>query len=115
MGIRAGQLNRRLTIQQRVAGQDTVGQLAITWNTIDTVWASIVPLSGRELERAQAIRPEISHEITIRYKTAYADPKTVDKYRGVYKSRVFDFHATMNPEEGNVAIIILASEGLNQG
>jgi SPP1 family predicted phage head-tail adaptor len=115
VSLRAGMLNRRLAIQSRSTTQDAAGQPLNTWTTLATVWAAIEPLSGHELERAQAIHPEISHQITIRYAAAWADPKTVAKYRGLYKSRIFNFHAPMNSEEGNVQIVILASEGLNQG
>lgn len=114
-GIRAGLLNRRLAIQSRSTAQDAAGQPLNTWTTIATVWAAIEPLSGREREAAQSIHPDISHQITIRYAAAWADPKTMAKYRGVYKSRVFNFHAPMTTLEGNVEIVIGASEGMNQG
>lgn len=113
--MRVGSMNRRLAIQSKSTAQDSTGQPLNTWTAVATVWASIHPLSGAELERAQSIHPEISHEIGIRYAAAWADPKVMAKYRGVYKSRIFNFHASMNTDEGNVEITVLASEGLNQG
>ena len=115
MTIAAGSICRRLVIQSRAAGPDTFGGAPATWTDVATVWARIEPITGRELMAAQAISTEVSHRITLRYQAAWANPKSVASYRGIYATRVFNFHASMNPGEMNEAISILASEGLNDG
>ena len=115
MTIAAGQLPRRLVIQSKATGPDTFGGAPATWTDVATVWARIEPLTGRQLMAAQTISTEISHKITMRYQSAWANPKTVAAYRGLYATRVFNFHASMNPGEMNESISILASEGLNNG
>ncbi|NBS77711.1 MAG: head-tail adaptor protein, partial [Betaproteobacteria bacterium] len=51
--LRAGQMNRRITLQRPSTAQDTYGGPVRTWTDLGTFWAEIQPLSGRELESAQ--------------------------------------------------------------
>lgn len=115
MAIRAGTLRRRLVIEQRSTSQDTAGEPVATWTTVATVWGDIAPISGRELLTAQAINTEISHQITIRYQAALADSKIMAGRRISYGGRYFNIHAVMNEDERNRVLMILASEGLNDG
>lgn len=109
--MRAGELRRRVTIQQRVTTQDTFGGQSQTWTDFAAnVPAAIDPLSGRELMTAQATQSEVSHRITIRYL-----PGVTAAMRIVYQGRYFNISAVMNIEERNREMQILASEGLNNG
>lgn len=105
-----GKLNKRLTIQQRAPGQDASGQPTLNWVDVVTVWAGIRPLSSRELIAAQASQSEISHEITIRYRS-----DVTAAMRGVYKGRYFNFGMPRNMDESNRELVIPATEGLNKG
>ncbi len=113
--LRAGSLNRRGLIQDQATTQGIYGEQSLAWVDVAAVWMSIEPLSGRELVMAQQINSEVTHLITIRYNPIFADPKTMAKRRIVYKGRIFNIHGSMNAEEGNNYIEILASEGLNNG
>lgn len=113
--LRAGQLNRRITLQRQSSVQDSFGGPVRTWINVTTVWADIQPLSGRELESAQRMASEISHQITVRYQVSLTDTRVVSGYRALYKSRIFNIHAGLNEDESNVLITLLASEGLDDG
>ena len=113
--VSAGSLNRRIKIQERVATQDSFGAQSATWVDLATLWAAIEALSGGELLRAQSVVAEVSHQITVRYQPIFANPKTVAGYRGVYRGRIFNIHASMNADESNSRITLLAGEGLNDG
>lgn len=113
--LRAGQLTRRLRIQSRASTQDTFGSPNLVWTDVATVWAEIQPLSGRELESAQRLASEVSHQITVRYQSIFADTKIVAGYRALYKGRIFNIHASMNEDERNTVLTLLASEGLDDG
>lgn len=115
MGIRAGTLKKRVQVQQRSTALDTFGGQLPAWVTIAVVWADIEPLSGRELFAAQAVNPEVSHAITVRYQPIFAEPKTVAAYRILYNGRIFNIHAAENQEERNRIMVFSASEGLNYG
>jgi SPP1 family predicted phage head-tail adaptor len=111
--MRAGNLRHQIVIEQRSATQDSFGGLPETWSTLKTVYAEIQPLSGREKEAAQAINVDISHQINIRYQSAFADPRVTAAYRVRFGSRLFNIHASMNVDERNQEITLLASEGMN--
>ena len=80
-----------------------------------TIWADIQPLTGRELESAQRMASEISHQITVRYQASLTDTRVVSGYRALYKARIFNIHAALNEDESNVLVTLLASEGLDDG
>jgi len=113
--VRAGDLRHLVVIEQQAQTQDSFGGQPLTWTAVDTVWADINPLSGREREASQAINVEISHEITIWYQARFADPKVMAAYRLRYGTRLFNIHGTLNVDERNREITILAGEGMNIG
>ncbi|WP_051566948.1 phage head closure protein [Herminiimonas sp. CN] len=108
-------MNRRITLQQRSTAQDAYGAQVDTWTTLGDLWASIEPLTGRELMAAQAVQSEVSHKITIRYQAQFANPQQVAAMRISYQGRMFNIHASMDIEEAHKIIEILATEGVNQG
>jgi len=105
----AGDLNRRITIQRRQAGQDGYGQRLAGWDNVITCWAAITPLSGRELITAQAVQAETTHEITIRHR-----PGIVAAMRVLYGARRFDVHSVIDPDTSHHTLTLLCSEGLIQ-
>ena len=113
--LRAGQLNRRITLQRQSNVQDSYGGPVRTWLNVATIWADIQPLTGRELESAQRMASEVSHQIVVRYQAIFADTRQVASYRALYRSRIFNIHAALNDEERNVLVTLLASEGLDDG
>lgn len=92
-----GQLNKRLALYPPAETQNSVGEPIVTYPTAEaTVWGSLVPLSGRELEHAKQISAEISYESVIRYY-----PLLTTQYRIYAKSRWFEIAAALNHKEGN--------------
>ena len=77
--------------------------------------ADIAPISGREARIADRIASEVSHQITVRYQLIFADPSAVARMRVLFKGRVFAIHGALNDDEANVAVILLASEGVRDG
>ena len=47
--ITAGQLDQRITLQQRSAGADVLGQPSGAWADVASVWAKARPLRSREV------------------------------------------------------------------
>ena len=115
VGLRAGTLNRRVTFQSRSATPDAEGGQSIAWNVVAVVWASIEPSVGKELVAAQSMNIDQPSTITLRWQSALSDPKAVCAMRIVYGSRIFNIHSAMNQEERNRALVLIASEGLNNG
>jgi len=106
--MRAGDLRRQITLQSRSTTRDTFGEPALTWTNVATVWAAITPLSGRELELAQAMNSEISHQVQIRYRS-----DVTSAMRVVYQGRYFNILSVMDVEMRHRELQLMCSEGLN--
>jgi len=94
-----GKLRHRVELKSATTEQDGYGESVETWSgdAYTTVWASIEPLSGRELEHAQQITAETNHRIRIRYNSSVAA-----EHRAYWGSRIFEITAIINPEERNI-------------
>lgn len=57
----------RVAIQSRTLSADSYGGPVATWTTEATRWGQITPLSGRELWQAQQVRPDVTHQVALRY------------------------------------------------
>lgn len=108
--MRAGELRKRVLIQQRSTGQDTSGGQLTTWSDVATVWAAIEPMSGRELINAAAAQSEATHTVLLRYR-----PGIVPAMRINYQSRLFDIKAVLDENERHRMLTLICAEGLNNG
>lgn len=111
--------NHRVTFQSRSTSQDASGGQLTTWSPVATVWAAIAPTSGRERMAAQAVQSDVSHEITVLWQPAFADPKVMAAMRIVYfgngVTRIFNIAASINHLEANIELTLMCSEGMNNG
>ncbi len=108
--MRAGDLRRQVLLQRRSTIQDGFGQRSTSWVDVATTYAEITPLSGRELELAQAIKAEVNHQITIRYR-----PNIDSSMRAVYQGKYYNIHAVIDVEMRHKTLELSCSEGLNDG
>jgi SPP1 family predicted phage head-tail adaptor len=82
--VDAGERNRRVTIQERqVTHADGAGGSLVSWTPFATVWANILPGSGREFWEQKKLTPSLSHLVNIRYL-----PGVTPAMRIVYGQRV---------------------------
>jgi len=86
MGVSAGELRHRITIQHYLkGGRDIDGfDLGSAWTEYAKVWAKITPLSTKDLLSAQAAQSEVTARMKVRYRT---DIDTT--MRVIWKGRVF--------------------------
>lgn len=113
--MRAGDLRHRIELQEHAAGRDALGQPSTEWTSVATVWAALAPLAGRELLAAQAVSAEVTHLVTIRYQAQFASPRRMAAMRFLYAGRIFNIHASIDPEERHHMLELSCSEGLNNG
>jgi SPP1 family predicted phage head-tail adaptor len=106
----AGHLRRQITLQRRATGMDADGQQLTTWSDVCTTWASIEPAAGRELLMGQAMQSEITHRVTIRWRTGVTSAMRV-----LYQGTPYNVHAVIDVEMRHHALELLCSQGLNQG
>ena len=104
--MRLGQLRKRVTLQAETPTTDGAGGYALAWTNIATVWAEIVPVSGKKLSFAEHLEGRVTHHVTLRYQSVV----TTDM-RLAYNGRVFNIHAVLNFEERNRWTELLVEEG----
>jgi SPP1 family predicted phage head-tail adaptor len=75
--MRAGRLDRRITLQRATIVQDAFGDGIETWGTLATVWASKTPVLDAERMQAGEIRAEQQCRFQIRWspKVASLNPR----------------------------------------
>lgn len=100
-----GKLRHRVTIQERTVEKDDVGQAIETWDTFDTVWASVEPLRGREYFAAAQANAQVTHKVTIRYLDG-----VLPTMRVLFGSRVLTIDAILNTEERNREMVLMCEE-----
>ena len=66
--MRAGTLDQRVTLEQRVEGQDEAGQPFEDWLPYLSAWAAVYPLRGREIVAADAVAAITDVRVIIRYR-----------------------------------------------
>jgi len=107
--LNTGRLDKRVTIQARSESDDGGGGVTITWANVATVWASVAPGTGREFTAAQQTMPDLSHVVTVRYRTGLTA-----KHRFVYISRgttrTFAIHAINDPLERHEHLVCFCEE-----
>lgn len=95
--MQAGNLNRRVVIQQKAVTQDPYGEEVITWNTWKSVWANVRPMSGYQYMQAQAqtVEAKVMTEIRIRY----LDGIDNETMRVMHGAEVYEIEAILHVQE----------------
>lgn len=70
--MRAGQLNQRITLQEKSVVKNSIGEDAVTWNDVATVWAAVIPLRGREFFAASQMQQVVDVRLRIRQRAGLA-------------------------------------------
>lgn len=86
--IRHGSLRNYITIQRRTLAKDAVGQSIATWGTQLQAWAAITPISGTERNEAEQQTAELTHVVTILYRSGLKE-----RDRVLFGSRVLEIVA----------------------
>lgn len=65
--MKAGRLDRRITLQRKSATQNSYGEEVAAWADLATVWAEVVPSAGREAFVAQQFAGFINATFRVRW------------------------------------------------
>ena len=108
--MRLGPLRQRVNIQARSTTVDAFGQESETWATVYTVWASVEPLSGRELLAAQQVQGETTHRVRMRFQAGITT-----SHRILFNLRPFNIQSVINKNEAGAFLELLCTEGPSNG
>lgn len=103
--INIGSLRHRIALQSASEDRQGNGEVLLTYSTFATVWASVRPMQGNELESAQQISAIVTHKIRIRYNDTIAP-----RNRILFDSRTFEVVSILNYQERNIYQDILCKE-----
>lgn len=105
ISIPAGSLNKRIMLVKPSSEQDPLTTKVGEDVTVAQVWASIKPMSGSELYRAQQFVDQANIMVTIRYR-----PDVTADMRVEYGRRSFNVLSVLNEMEQNVQLNLLCEE-----
>lgn len=113
----AGRLRHRVDIEKNVQVQDTNGEMADNWQPyLMNVAAEIAPYSAREYVAALAIQSSVNTKITIRFRpNITADMRIVHRPKGGDETIYNIVKPIRDPDTGLEWLLILASDGVNDG
>ena len=101
----AGELDKRIQIRDFTMALNAMGTPVQTWYTLDTVWAKIEPLTGKEYFDAQKENAEVDTRVKIRFRR-----KMKPSQRLLYGSRLYKIQSIINPKEDHKYTIIMCKE-----
>ena len=107
----AGDLDQRITLQQRSTALDALGQATESWVDVATVWASAQPLRGREFFAAGAMQSEASVRFRIRHRAGVTGAMRV-LWRGVAHALVAE---PIDVDGGRHTLELMAAAGVRDG
>lgn len=92
-GPRIGALRHRLRLEAPSYMADEGGGATVTWNPVATLWAEVIPLSGREELRADGLQTVAKFEVRTRYRAGISP-----EMRFVFGGRVLEIQAVRDIE-----------------
>lgn len=105
--MRADSLRHRVDLQVEMGPLSPGDDSRERWKTYEQRWASVVPLSGRELFTDQQVHAQVTHKIGMRWKSGIQPAPT---HRVKWGSRVFNIVSAINVGERNREIELVCIE-----
>lgn len=108
--MRAGDLDKRIKISQLVTGSpavDEFGEPNTSWEELDTVWAAIEPISGREFWAQQQVQSEITVRVRVRYRDDITKGMKIE-----YNSKEYRIKYVIDQDESHIELQLMCSEGV---
>ena len=104
--MEAGKLRHRVTIQEKpTVTRDGFGGEVPGWTEVDTVWAAVEPLGGREFLEGRSLEAIVDTRIRIRYRTGL-----VPSMRVVWGSHTYGIQAVIEPKSAHREIHLMCAE-----
>lgn len=112
--INIGMMKQRVTIQYYSLSSDGMGGNTRTWNTLGTVWANVMPLSGSEALEVGGLKGKTKYKIRTRYRDDFVSAGySRDTYdhllRLLYDGKTMNVEYAINASEDNTITEIIAN------
>jgi SPP1 family predicted phage head-tail adaptor len=107
--VQAGKYRFPATIQKRQMGQNSYGETTQDWSTVLSVRVGVSPISGREFFDKEAINPELTHKVYMRYVRNVVTPDM----RILYDGRTFLINSVIDYQEKHMELQLICKELIN--
>lgn len=101
-----GKMRHRVTVQTASMTKDVVGGDVRTWATTATVWASIDPVKGEEVQGPNQVLAKVTHNVKMRHRALTTEQRLV------FDSRIFEIVSVLNIGERDRELLVLCHEAL---
>lgn len=108
--MRAGQLNTWVTIQSRSDTRAADGSLVEGWAAIDSCWASVVDLRGREYLAAQEAHADVSTRVWIRWRDDVTTTMRIQITGDRTRSRTLEIESVIDPDGRRRSLELMCRE-----
>lgn len=102
--------NHRVTIQQKTATRNSIGEEVVTWVTLAEVWASVSPLRGREFFASAQMTATVDTRIEIAYRT-----DVVPEMRVLHRDVPYDVRSVIDPNTRHEKLELMCRTGVHDG
>lgn len=101
-----GRLRFNVTLQSPVQSDDTGGGGALTWTTLATVAANVLPINGREVAAADGLQARVNTLIVIRWRGG------IDSTcRAVFRGRALNIRSAIDVDSRREWLELLCESG----
>jgi SPP1 family predicted phage head-tail adaptor len=104
--MKAGTLRHRVTFQRATETDSGTGSVVKAWANLDTVWARVEPLAGKERFAAMQTQADVDYRILCRYQSALSDMMPND--RATWNGITFDIKSVINTDGRNIELQVFA-------
>lgn len=101
----ASRLTKRIKIMHMTDTTNEYEEKVKAPQMLCNTWAEILDKGARVVKQLIATHPELTHQITIRYRQGIEENMWID-----YKGRRLDIDAIINPMEANIELKLLCKE-----
>ena len=102
-----GELRHRVRIEVETRTDDGGGGATAAWLPLETVWAAVKDMDGREVTSADGRQGRVTHEVWIRHRSG-----VVPSARLVEGARSFDILSVLDPDGAKRWLRCLVEERL---
>lgn len=108
--MNAGPLRHQVTVEQPSRTPNAIGGFTVLWTTFLTSPANISPVSGGERFFAGKLEGDVTHKVTLRYRTGVTAQMRI-KYVFGGVTRYLQIRGVVNPGERNEWLELKCAEG----
>lgn len=103
--MRSGNLKQKVTIKTFSETQNDFGEVIQGESDFAIVYASIIPISGKEYFASKSVNAEVTHKIEMRFLSGVTPSMKI-----VYNNRTFNIESVINIREANKTLQLMATE-----